>query len=165
MNIFRPNELLKRYQDFDILQKREDGYNAILVDIDNTLAIPDVGDVDDNARAFIKNLKDNGFIVIILSNNTKKRVSSFADKLECKWYCMAFKPFPFVCNKAIRENNLDRNKTILMGDQILTDTLCAKFNGVYNCYVKQLVDKDSITTKINRTIERLIFKFIIHEEV
>ena len=54
---------------------------------------------------------------------------------------------------------------ISLGDQMLTDLIGANLAGLYTVYTKQLVEKDSITTKINRKIERWIFKYVLHEEM
>ena len=54
---------------------------------------------------------------------------------------------------------------ISLGDQMLTDLIGANLAGLYTVYTKQLVEKDSITTKINRKIERWIFKHVLHEEM
>lgn len=166
MALFRPQEIINKYQDFDMEKYKVFGYNAILVDIDNTLAIPDKQlKADQNAIDFVNKLKQHGFKVIIYSNNKLSRVKPFAESLNCKFVTWAFKPLPFKYIKTIKKFNLNRKKTLSLGDQLLTDGLGSNLVGIKFIYTKQLVEKDSWKTAINRKIERLIFKYILHEKM
>lgn len=166
MNIFKPYEIIKKYQDFNIKKYKELGYNTILCDIDNTLAIPDIQlTADDNSKKFVNELKENGFRVIIYSNNKKSRVKPFADSLNCEYVCWAFKPLPFQYLITLIRFKLDKNKLLSLGDQIVTDGIGSNIIGIKFIYTKQLVEKDTWKTTINRFVERLIFKYILHEKV
>lgn len=166
MNIFRPKEFLNKYTDFDIEGHRKSGFDAILIDIDNTIDYPDSENHGTKeAFDFLEKLENAGFKVIIFSNNTKERVLRFLDDKNYDYSYWSFKPLPFAYNKVIRKYKLDKKKIISFGDQILTDCLGANSLGIYTIYVKQLVEKDIIKTKINRKIERFIFKHILHEKV
>lgn len=166
MSIFRPHQILNTFTDFDYLKYKNDGYNTIFIDIDNTIALPDVElAASDKAKKFINNLKGHGYTVYVLSNNTKERVAPYADSIKCDYYYFALKPLPFAYKKMIKKYHLDKTKIICMGDQLLTDCLGANIMGLCSIYVKQLVKKDIIKTRLNRFIERLIFKFILHEKV
>ena len=65
----------------------------------------------------------------------------------------------------MKKYNIKASQMISLGDQMLTDLIGANLAGLYTVYTKQLVEKDSITTKINRKIERWIFKHVLHEEM
>lgn len=166
MSIFRPNEIIDRFNKFDIKAHRDKGFNTILLDIDNTIDLPDNPNIGSKeAYNFIDELKVNGFKIIIVSNNTKERVQRFINGLDLDYKYWSFKPLPFVYKRIIKKYNIDVNKTISLGDQLLTDCLGANLNGIYTVYTKQLIEKDIIKTKINRFLERLIFKYILHEKV
>lgn len=163
--LFRPNEKLNHYNDFNIIEKLKAGYNAILLDVDNTITPHYQKIPDENGKAFVNKLKEEGFKVIVFSNNTNKRVKEVADALNCEYCHFALKPLPFKFYKTFKKYNLDKKKTICMGDQLLTDILGGNFIGIYTIYVKPIVDSDSKITSFNRKIERFIFKHILHEEV
>lgn len=165
MNIFRPHKILNTYKDFDIKMYREMGYNAILLDVDNTITPYHEKVPNKEGKAFVKSLKEAGFKVIVYSNNTNKRVSVIASSVECEYVCWAFKPLPFKSNYLIRKKGFKKSTTICMGDQLITDVLCGKLTGIYSIYVKPISDVDIFSTKINRFFERLIFKYILHEKV
>ncbi|MBO7676477.1 MAG: hypothetical protein J6S49_03075 [Erysipelotrichaceae bacterium] len=61
--------------------------------------------------------------------------------------------------------NTTPKKTIVLGDQLVTDILGANLSGCYGIYCKQLQEKDSTITKFNRMIEKFIWRHILHEEV
>ena len=65
----------------------------------------------------------------------------------------------------MKKYNIKPSEMISFGDQMLTDLVGANFCGIYTIYCKQLIEKDSITTKINRMIERWIFKHVLHQEM
>ena len=166
MSIFKPNQILNKYTDFDIKMYREALYDTILIDIDNTIDIPDSPNPGSKeAFEFLENLTNNGFKVIILSNNTKERVLRFLNGKDIPYNEFSLKPLPFSYLKVIKKYHLDKDKVIVFGDQILTDTLGGNLLGLYTIYVKPLINKDIIKTKFNRFLERLIFKYILHEKV
>lgn len=166
MSIFKPKEILNRFSDFDPVKYHNKGFNAILIDIDNTLDYPDSNTHGTfEALTFLKSVEEAGFKVIIFSNNTKKRVLRFLNGAKYDYNYWSFKPFPFSYLKMINEYHLDKNKIISFGDQILTDCIGANALNIYTIYVKPLYTKDNYKTVINRKIERFIFKHIIHEKM
>lgn len=166
MPLFRPKEIIPRFDSFDIKKYANMGFNAILIDIDNTIAVPDTELIASNeANEFINDLKQNGFKVILMSNNTYRRVKPYAQSANADFNCWSFKPFPFSYIYVLKKYNLDRKKVISFGDQLITDCLGANIVGIYPVYVKQLMRKDKRLTRINRFLERFIFKYLLHEKM
>jgi len=166
MNIFRPNEIINRFDKFDIEAHAKQGFNTILLDIDNTIDLPDNPSfANKEAYDFLDKLTKAGFNIILVSNNTKERVERFINGKDYKYSYWSFKPLPFVYNKLYKKYKFDKSKTISLGDQLLTDCLGANTFGLYTVYSKQLIEKDIVKTKVNRFFERLIFKYILHENV
>ncbi|MBO7676476.1 MAG: hypothetical protein J6S49_03070 [Erysipelotrichaceae bacterium] len=95
MAIFRPKEKISIFTDLDMKHYRELGFDTILLDIDNTIAVPNTGICDERAEKFIKDLEEAGFKVVIFSNNTKKRVEMFKRDIDVETNCWSMKPLPF----------------------------------------------------------------------
>lgn len=165
MNIFKPNEILNRYDELNIISLKNKGFNVVFLDVDNTITPYDLKVPNDDAKNFVKKLKDNGFEVIIVSNNTNKRVSKTAKEIDCEYSCWSFKPFTFRLNSLIKQKKLDKNRIFMMGDQLLTDILCANSLGIYSIYSKPISDVETFYSFISRKIERFIFKYILHEKM
>lgn len=165
MIIFKPNEILNKYSDLDIKGLKDKGFNVVFLDVDNTITSYDNKLPDKNAKEFVDNLKNNGFEVIVVSNNTNKRVKQTAQAIDCEYSCWSFKPLPFKLNRLIKKKKLDKTSIFMMGDQLLTDILCANNLGIYSIYSKPISDVETVYSKISRIIERFIFKHILHEKV
>lgn len=165
MSIFKPNEILNIYSDLDIKGLKDKGFNTVFLDVDNTITSYKDEVPDDKAREFVKKLKDEGFRVIVVSNNTKKRVSQTARAINCEYSYWSFKPLPFKLNSLIKKFNLDKTKIFMMGDQLLTDILCANNLKIYSIYSKPIGNKETFYSSISRCIERFIFKHILHEKM
>ncbi|MBR4471210.1 MAG: YqeG family HAD IIIA-type phosphatase [Erysipelotrichaceae bacterium] len=165
MAIFRPKDKLQIFTDLDMDHYRDLGFELVLLDIDNTIAIPDTGGCDERAAAFIHKLKEKGFHPVIFSNNTEKRVRMFIGDLDVDFWHMAMKPLPFSYLGVCLKYGVLPSKTIVMGDQLLTDILGANLSGCYGIYCKQLQEKDTRMTARNRKIEKLIWRYLLHEEV
>lgn len=164
MALFRPKEIKNIFTDFKA-EEYADRFDMIFLDIDNTLAEPDVGMLDERNRAFIQDLIDHGFKVVILSNNLRKRVTDFIEDLDISYKHLACKPLPFAYWQMCLKFRIRPSRTIMLGDQLLTDILGANLSGCYGIYTKQLYKKDTPTTARNRKIENLIWRYLLHEEV
>lgn len=164
-SIFKPCSIIEKYDNLDIKKYRDEGYNTILLDVDNTIAPYFKKIPDESGKAFVKRLKDAGFNVIVFSNNTDKRVKLVADSIDCEYLCWSLKPLPIGFIRAKYKFKLDLSKCLCMGDQLITDVLGANIMNVYSIYCKPISKEDSFITSINRKAERLIFKYILHEKV
>ena len=165
MSLFKPKEILNRFTELDINKLKDRGFKAVFIDVDNTITAPTVGELTPEAMKFIEDIKDAGITPIIVSNNTKNRVKSFVKDYDVDFYHMALKPFPFIFWKICRKYNYKTNECVVLGDQLLTDILGANLSGCYGIYTKQLQEKDTPLTKINRKLEKLIWRYILHEEM
>ena len=165
MALFRPKEKIGMFTDLDIKRYRELGFDTILLDIDNTIAVPNTGTCDERAEQFIRDLEEAGFKVVIFSNNTKKRVEMFKRDIPVDYNCWSMKPVPFSYLLTCKRMKTKPERTIVLGDQLITDILGANLSGCYGIYCKQLQEKDSMITSVNRKIEKFIWRHILHEEV
>ena len=165
MAIFKPSEIIDKFNKLDINKYKKLGFKLVLIDIDNTITIPNTGLFTDEAKQFIENIKLAGLTPVIFSNNTKNRVSRFVDGYDVKWSYWSFKPLPFAYWNQCFKNHCKPSETLVIGDQIMTDILGANISGCYGIYSKQLQEKDTTLTSINRVIEKFIWKYIIHEKM
>ena len=165
MSIFKPKEILDIFTDLDMSSYREKGFDTVLLDIDNTIAVPNTGGCDERARQFIDDLKDHGFNVVIFSNNSEKRVRMFLGDMDVDYYYLALKPLPFSYLIVCRKMGTSPSRTLVLGDQLMTDILGANLSGCYGIYCRQLQQKDSKMTAFNRRIEKFVWRYILHEEM
>lgn len=160
MSLFKPKQILNRFNELDIKQLKDRGFKTVFIDIDNTIAYPGTGEFTDEAKEFVKSIKDIGMRPVIFSNNTKDRVSSFVKDYDVDWYYLVMKPLPFAFIKYAKKYNCKTNECVVIGDQLMTDMLGANLSGCYGVYSKQLFEKDTPLTKINRFFENIVWRFI-----
>lgn len=122
----QPEELLGR------------GIRFVLLDVDNTLAPYTVNEPEKRLKEWARGLREAGLELFILSNNRGSRPEIFAGALGTGFVGKARKPFTAVAKKVLHEHGAVPEQTALVGDQIYTDTLCAKRLGVMAVLVEPI---------------------------
>ena len=135
------------------------GYRALIFDIDNTLVLHDQ-EIDDKCLSFLQKLKSIGFNISILSNNSKNRVESFVDKINCPYIYNANKPNKLSYLKLIDMLNVNISEVLFIGDQLFTDILGANNANISSILVKPIGKEKYLFIKIKRIFEKIILLFI-----
>ena len=94
--------------------------------------------------------------MIIISNNKERRVNPYASKLGVRYLFSTRKPFTKRLLKFMNENNISKNETIVVGDQLVTDIRMAKKAKIFCLLCDPIVKEDQWTTHFNRLIDRPI---------
>lgn len=160
LKFITPDKIIDHYSDFNP-DEFKDKYDTVLFDLDNTLAPYYEKHIDDKARDFIYMLMEKGFKVYVVSNNKEERVKGFLEGTDIRYTYYSLKPLKTGYKRIIKREKLDPHKIITIGDQLLTDVIGSKRMGFYAIYVKPIIDKDSITTVINRKIEKFLFRYVV----
>lgn len=155
--LFYPKMYQKKIQDINYDKLKEIGIKCLVFDLDNTIALIDQKIITDDVKKFLNDLKKD-FTVIIISNNTKKRVKVYADDLECYFISSAAKPIFRGAKKLINKCGYNNNEVAVIGDQLVTDIFGSNLKGYYPILVDPLAKKDLKITTVNRIIENQILK-------
>lgn len=107
------------------------GIRFIILDIDNTVAPYTVDEPTERMIAWTQRLKDAGLELYILSNNRGDRPERFAAAFELPYRKKAWKPFVKNARELMAERGYSPAETAFIGDQIYTDTACAKWCGAF----------------------------------
>ncbi|MGN0537552.1 MAG: YqeG family HAD IIIA-type phosphatase [Acutalibacteraceae bacterium] len=156
MALLKPTVALHKFDDVTIELLRELDIDTILLDVDNTLSPPSSQLVYDGVHEWLDNLLKNDIHIVICSNNYKKRVQPFADKLGLPCVAMSLKPFPFGFNRAKRKLKRKPKKVLVVGDQIYTDILGANLAGMKSVLLVPQSEDHGFTIAIRRKMERKI---------
>lgn len=165
MALFKPKQILQRFDELNIEELEDRGFKAVFIDIDNTITAPNTGSLTTEAKQFLDKFRNTNIKPIIFSNNTKNRVKSFVDDYDIDWYYLCMKPLPFAFIIVAKKYGFKTKECAVLGDQIMTDIIGANTSGCYGIYTKQLVENDTTLTKINRVFEKFIWRYILHEKV
>ena len=113
---------------------------------------------------WIKERKEEGFEVIIVSNNSdKERVSSFANQLDISSISVAMKPLKRGVKKALKlaSRKYKSDEVVCIGDQLMTDVFSANRMNFSSVLVKAIDRKtEKWTTRFNRKLELHVIKKI-----
>lgn len=157
MGLFRPNIYKKNIFDIDYKLLKEKGIRCLIFDLDNTLGLISHKECPKEARALVKKLQED-FIVVISSNNTKKRLKPYLRELGIEGTSWSMKPsiksLIYIKNKY----KLHKKDMCMIGDQIVTDVLAGNRFNIKTILVDPLGDKDLKITGLNRKIESKIIK-------
>lgn len=135
------------------------GIKALVFDIDNTIVPFDIAEPDNKIIDLFEELKKDGFILCILSNNNKRRVELFNKKIGARAVYRAGKPGVKKLSQVLKGFNVESKEAVLIGDQIFTDVWCGNKAGLTTILTKPVSDRDQFVTKVKRGIERQILKF------
>ena len=155
-----PTYHAKSVYDIPLSFYKEKGIKTILCDLDNTLDSYRQKTPTDKAILLKEELSKVGVELIIVSNNRKDRVGTYAEALGVKYIYSIGKPFPYGINKAIKELALEKESTLLIGDQTVTDIVSANRAHIRCVLTDKIVEEDQPTTYFNRLFDRPIRKWL-----
>lgn len=132
------------------------GMRGIVVDLDNTVCPYHQPELAPGVAEWVREARERGFALVLVSNNFTERVASVGARLEIPIVPNALKPLPFAFLRALRLLGTPRSATVVIGDQLFTDVLGAKFVGLHTILTHPLVAHDFPLTRVLRFLERTI---------
>jgi len=146
----------KNIFDIDISFFKKFGTKYLLCDLDNTLDSYKTKLPSPRVVELKKALNDAGIEIVIVSNNTGKRVETYSNALGVRYISQVAKPFHRRLVKKLHEANINLNASMMIGDQTVTDIASANGAHIKAILTDKLVKEDQPTTKFNRIFDRPI---------
>ncbi|MEQ1934240.1 MAG: YqeG family HAD IIIA-type phosphatase [Fimbriimonadaceae bacterium] len=153
-----PVQAVDSILEIDLQDLYSSGKKLLLLDMDNTLTEWRSEEIPETTHAWIKQAKDLGFDLCILSNTRNPdRLSRLATLLEVDFKFGKFKPSRHMFLEALRERKCEPDDALMIGDQMFTDVLGANRSGIDAILVRQMAPKEFVGTKfISRTGEKIL---------
>jgi len=79
---YKPDFAVEAAYDLTVADLKKQGIKAVLVDLDNTLIAWNNPDGTPEMRRWLHDLRDGGIRVIVVSNNSPKRVKRAVEKFD-----------------------------------------------------------------------------------
>lgn len=155
MALFYPTLYRRRITDVTAEDLHRLGVRGVLLDVDNTLTTHDAPDLTEDVKNWLAAMGEQGFALVVVSNNSPERVAPFAAKLGLPYAANARKPLPVGYRAASAEINVPLKECVAIGDQIFTDVMGANLAGIPSVLLEPIqpeVDQKFIAFK--RKIER-----------
>ena len=135
----------------DFLKK---GVKAVVFDIDNTLVPYDVATPTEKVQELLSSLKEMGFRIAFVSNNTPERVGTFNESLGFFAVPDSHKPLKKALAPVFAQFEILPEELLLVGDQLLTDVLCARVNRTHVVSVSPIKKVETRFFRFKRWIEK-----------
>jgi len=130
---------------------------GLILDLDNTLSKDGAPSLELGVDGWLKEMRDLGVKMFIVSNNTTKRVTPLANELGIEFIAFGCKPLPFGVAKAAKSLGLPRHEIAIVGDQIFTDIISGNLYGIKTILVEPFYLESSKLFKFKRKIEGTLF--------
>lgn len=153
---FKPDFILKSIMEIDNSFLIKEKIKLIIFDADATLIQAKSHSITEQIVNKIDSLQMLGYKIAIASNGRANRIEEIFKGHNIEAYGMSFKPLPFRLQKYIK--GYDKSEILLVGDQLFTDILCAKFLGIKSLMVEPLGDDIGFGIGLKRSIEKRILK-------
>ena len=157
MRYFRPNIYQKSIFEIDYAHLKKLGITCLVFDLDNTLGLIEHKKCSRKVKKLITSLKED-FLVLICSNNTKRRIKPYLEDLGVGGVCWSMKPSTIGLSRIKKNYHLLKKEMCLIGDQMVTDILAGNRFHIMTVLVDPMGDKDLKITGINRELEAKIIK-------
>lgn len=155
MSLFKPTIYKKDIFNIDYNNLKEKGIKCLVFDLDNTLGLIDNKKCPRKTKKLLKELKKD-FLILICSNNTKKRLKPYLKDLGIGGVAWSMKPSTRGLRKIKQNYNLKKKEMCMIGDQIVTDILAGNRYRIMTILVDPLGEADLKITGLNRKIEKKI---------
>lgn len=133
------------------------GLKGIVFDLDNTIVRRDSVTAPPEVLKLILEMRNEGFKMGIVSNNSRKRVGAIAAEMDMPAVHRAVKPLAGPFRRALKLMDTSARETALVGDQIFTDILGGNLAGLYTILVVPMEGKDFWGTRlITRQLEKMV---------
>lgn len=158
MSLFTPDYYVDRITDLTKEFLDQKGIRGIILDVDNTLTHHNSQQVEQEVLDWLAQRKEDGFRLMIVSNNYEERVKPFAARLGLDYISFGCKPLTKGYTQACRKMGLPKSQVAAVGDQIYTDILGGNLKGVYTILTVPFQLETSRGFRIKRRLEKIHIK-------
>ena len=130
------------------------GIRGLILDVDNTLTTHGNPHPDPGVLRWLETMREHHVEMVILSNNTPKRVQPFAKELRMDFVASAKKPIAIGFKRAAAKLGLKKDELAVVGDQIFTDILGGNLWGAKTVLVKPIEPETTGFFRFKRLLER-----------
>jgi HAD superfamily phosphatase (TIGR01668 family) len=161
LDALRPDLRVPAITDIVVADLMQQGYRALLLDLDNTLLPWQNWDVPESSKQWILDAKQLGMKVCIVSNtHHPRRLNQISDELGIQSIARALKPRAHGFRRAAEMMGCELSASVVIGDQLFTDILGGNLAGSHTILVNPMHPREFIGTKISRGLEWIAFRLL-----
>ncbi|MEW6172716.1 MAG: YqeG family HAD IIIA-type phosphatase [Bacillota bacterium] len=161
LKLLRPKLYLDSLFDIRADMLTDLGIKALILDLDNTLVVRGEERVEPQVTEWLQELKERGFKLCIVSNNSRGKGGKLARALGLPGVFRAVKPRGKPFRKALGILGEKPSSTAMVGDQLFTDVLGGNRMGLYTIMISSLGGPDFILTRlVIRKVEKIVLSWL-----
>lgn len=134
------------------------GKSVLISDIDDTLATYAENEPSEELCKWIASLRQRGILIAFASNNSKKRVDRFNQRLGFFAMHKIKKPSKRAVMRTMKHFHVLKDQICFLGDQLFTDVWAAKRAGVTSILVKPIGKPRNAFFRFKRSLEAPLVK-------
>ncbi len=159
LRFLAPHFCVESVQQLTPARLRELGLDALLLDVDCTLARYRAADVTPEVAAWLEELRQRTIGLCLVSNGFGGRIGPIAERLGLPFCAKAFKPFPFRLKATVRRMGFPPKRTAMVGDQLFADVMAGRLAGLTSILVRPIHPEDEPWyTRLKRAPERFLLR-------
>ncbi len=153
MRLLKTDHKFRRIYELSAEWLAENGITALILDVDNTLTEHDSQQVDERVLRWLDDMRRCGVRLIVLSNNRRRRVRPFAEKLGLDYIANGMKPFTSGIRRALARLGTPKASAAIVGDQIFTDVLGGNLAGIVTVLLEPISGERGKFMRFKRRLE------------
>lgn len=158
MRILSPYLMLDKLTEVTPSMLAAEGILGILLDVDNTMTTHDHPRPAKGVAEWAEEMRSAGIKLIIVSNNSAKRVEPFARLMGLDYVANGRKPLTRGFREACRRLGIKPREALVAGDQIFTDIMGGNLLGAKTLLTVPLELEPIPFFKLKRRMEKPIIK-------
>lgn len=123
MFFLKPDYRFEKITDITLSDLERDGIKLLLLDADNTLSYHGSKKPYPGVPEWIEEIRKSGIKLVIVSNNSRRRIEPFAKELGLPFVSKSAKPLPKGFLEACEKMKIMPDKAAVIGDQVFTDVI------------------------------------------
>lgn len=155
---WKPDIICRDVLSLDLNLLRDMGVSAMVFDLDNTLTLWNDMDFSPELAVWMDECRELGFSACICSNNHPERIAPVAEALGLEYVADAGKPGRGAYMRACSLLGASPEHTVAVGDQLMTDVIGAKRQGLRAALVNPLGRREFLGTYFNRVLEKALMR-------
>lgn len=148
-----PHLYLDSILELELEYLQQQGIRGLFLDVDGTLKDHGALEVGVDVIQWMQRVRESGITLSLFSNGRAARIEKLAQSLELPFIAEAFKPFPFRCRRALREQKLMSHEIAMVGDQIYADVLVGRLSRMHTILIKPTSRIEPWFTRLKRPFE------------
>lgn len=136
---------------------KEQGIKVIAFDLDSTVMKSKSGEFSNETLELFANLKKDFSLLIISNNSNLEYINKAAKQVDFPIIPNAHKPSVKISSEFFKENNINPQELVMVGDRPLTDILFGKFLGCKTVLVDSISwQEEKPIVRFARALERIV---------